>query len=85
MAISRRAISEMSLVAVPRMDRVSGVLNSKTWAKSSLVKCSPASMPHRVNSIKATLLSSRFLNHARVLSSSNSSSRLPAWTEHRSA
>ena len=85
MAISRRAISEMSLVAVPRMDRVSGVLNSKTWAKSSLVKWSPASMPHRVSSMKATLSSTKYLNHVLVLSSSSSSNRLPALTEYRSA
>ena len=43
LAISRRGISEISLTAPPRIDRVSRVLKSKTRAKSSPLKYSSLS------------------------------------------
>ncbi|MBQ7500491.1 MAG: hypothetical protein IJT91_06320 [Clostridia bacterium] len=58
-SISRRIISDMSLVALPMTERVSGVLKSVILLKSSILYIFVVSIPHRKRTAYATLFVSR--------------------------
>ena len=75
-SISRRIISEISLVASPRTEIVSAVLKSLTLAKSSELKYISELIPQRFKSIYPTEFERRVLNQTSVFIVSSSSKKL---------